>query len=371
MGFLRFGGRLFMGVFKKILWPIGILISAFDGVMAFMRSTESNMFLRIGDGIAGFMASFIGMPLNLLRDISVWVLKKFGFDDLAKKLGDLDFVSIVGKIYKAPFTAIVAVLDFIKNLFADPFGTLNQLWKDTLRTVGLAAVIGKKIVDILFIPINGAIKWIAEMFGWDKEQMQDFKLQDVIANAIGKVILEFKKFGPGLLFDVKNRWARAMAIFQKSWIRFGGFFAKIPEYALLTAQNTIFGPLGRAGREKKWKELSERETPGQTGEIQLVNDALERDLTNNLRTLKQAWANVGESIMFNGEDGPDPFARQQRIVATNNTTIFNRISLQQPGDNNVYDPGFGPGAQFGNTNPYSNLHQIGGGNPDSRYITGN
>ena len=106
MGFLRFGGRLFMGIFKKILFPIGILISAFDGVMAFMRSSESNLFLRIGDGFAGFMASFIGMPLNLLKDITAWVLEKMGFEGLAQKLGDLDFVKLVHKIYKAPFNII-------------------------------------------------------------------------------------------------------------------------------------------------------------------------------------------------------------------------------------------------------------------------
>jgi hypothetical protein len=353
MGFLRFGGRLFMGVFKKILWPIGIIMGLFAGVKSFMNSSESGILGKLGDFMGGFMADFIGMPLKLLRDIVGWIVKKIfpgsvnadGSFDTGSKFGafmqsfmDFPIMDTIKAFYKAPFKALEAVIGWVKMLFTDPLGAIKVLWKGIRRTFKMGADSAWPIIDFLMIPVNGIIKWIAGVFGWDKEQMQDFKLQDVIANAIGKVILEFKKFGPGLLFDVKNRWARAMAIFQKSWIRFGGFFAKIPEYALLVAQNTIFGPIGRAGREKKWKELSERETPGQTGEIQLVNDALERDLTNNLRTLKQAWANVGESIMFNGEDGPDPFARQQRIVATNNTNIFNRISLQQPGDLNVYDP---------------------------------
>ena len=65
----------------KILKPLGFLFSAFDGIMAAIN-TEGDFLDKLGAFTSAFIGDFVGAPLDLLKDITAWVLEKFGFDIL-------------------------------------------------------------------------------------------------------------------------------------------------------------------------------------------------------------------------------------------------------------------------------------------------
>jgi hypothetical protein len=102
-------GRVVAGVATlagRILWPLGILVSLFDGVTTFMNSDESNIALRFIDGIGAFIGDFIGAPLDLLKDLSAGVFRALGFDAVADFLNTWSFEdnikSLISYIARVP-----------------------------------------------------------------------------------------------------------------------------------------------------------------------------------------------------------------------------------------------------------------------------
>ena len=62
-------------LFGKLLWPIGVLFSAFDGIKTFIE-TEGSIFEKTLAGIYGFLGDFIGAPLDLIKGGFIFLLKK-------------------------------------------------------------------------------------------------------------------------------------------------------------------------------------------------------------------------------------------------------------------------------------------------------
>jgi len=290
MKFLRFGGRVFFAIFKKILYPIGILISAFDGVMAFMRSTESNMFLRIGDGIAGFFASFIGMPLNLLRDITAWVLKKFGFDDLAEKLGDMDFVKIVHKIYKAPFNIIASVWNFMKKMFNDPVGTIREMWHGVLRMMGVNPQSENVFYDLFLNMLSGISKWWLGTMGISEEVLNEINLRAMIHSGIQSWKRYFTLFIPSMITDFKNLFTRIKTGFLTGFERLSAIITNLP--ALLMADiNLLLGRLTEAEHKARYAEIFADD--GVNNRIAKI----ERDAMDIMTARNQLLQNMRDELM--------------------------------------------------------------------------
>ncbi len=76
----QFGGK-FGALFSKILWPVGFVISLFDGVKAYQESDADGFIAKLGDGVGGFLGSLIGAPFDLLKQGISWVIKKlFGVE---------------------------------------------------------------------------------------------------------------------------------------------------------------------------------------------------------------------------------------------------------------------------------------------------
>lgn len=86
-------------VFKVLFKPIGIiltLISTIQGAIAgYERGGWVNM---ITEGLAGLMSSLVGAPLNLIKEIGLWVGEKMGFlspEDRKKLSEEFDFEKII------------------------------------------------------------------------------------------------------------------------------------------------------------------------------------------------------------------------------------------------------------------------------------
>lgn len=244
MPFLRFGGRLFRGVFSKILLPIGVLISAFDGASAFMNSTESGILGRIGDFVGGFFGSFVGMPLNLIRDVFGWIVKKIipgatlddGTWDTENAVGywmakftSLDFVQLIHALYKAPFKAMEGIINWFKSAWDSPEGFMNTMWVRMLTKLGSNEKDG--LGGVFWNAMNKfATEAIPFMFGFEltEEQKKNVNMQKAFQKDMEKIRLFFRSIFPSLGFIIEKKSAEIYASFGRGFIDLKESFRQIP-----------------------------------------------------------------------------------------------------------------------------------------------
>jgi len=155
--FMKGGATKLLGVFGKILWPIGVLVSAFKGVKDFI-DTEGTIYDKFTAGISTALSDFVGAPLNLLKDLMAWGLKKLGFDEGAEWLKGIDFVKPIKDM-------ITTVMQWFGTLFSDPVEALKIA---ALGALNLLVAGATCLADIIMAPIKLAMDWIGGLFSWTK-----------------------------------------------------------------------------------------------------------------------------------------------------------------------------------------------------------
>ena len=120
---------------NRILWPIGFLFSAYEGITDFMNSDKEGFIARLGDGFAGFFGDFIGAPFDLLKAGVRWIWNNvFGLEPdengkvpentwagwFSNKMGDFSFENTIKGIVSGAFDMAQAAFDWVKGLFMNP-----------------------------------------------------------------------------------------------------------------------------------------------------------------------------------------------------------------------------------------------------------
>ena len=124
----------FAGTIGKVLKPIGFIFSFVEGIQEAFK-TEGDIFDKLTAGLSRFVADFIGAPLNLLKDLSGFLLKQLGFENVSKKLKEFD-------IEEALFSFVNGAFKFLKAIFTgDLKGAVNIL-KDFFSTIGKSILKG-------------------------------------------------------------------------------------------------------------------------------------------------------------------------------------------------------------------------------------
>ena len=124
------GAKVVGGMLKRVLWPIGILFSLFDGVRDYQDSDAEGYIERLGDGVGGFVGDLIGAPFDLLKGAVRWLFNKaFGLEvdpetgkvtneeaGMAKlisdSIGEFSFEKFFGGLTKVPFKILQGIVDF-------------------------------------------------------------------------------------------------------------------------------------------------------------------------------------------------------------------------------------------------------------------
>jgi len=113
--FSKFLGRI-LGNFTGIL---PIILGVWDGIMGAIegfKETDGSMFEKIMGGIKGALVGIIkGMitiPLDLLKDMTSWLLSKFGFEDAAATLDSFSFSTLFTDAFEGFFNLVKKILDF-------------------------------------------------------------------------------------------------------------------------------------------------------------------------------------------------------------------------------------------------------------------
>ena len=143
------GGSLKNGVMKipgvgfaarligRILWPVTLLFSLFEGFKAGKAESEkesSNWYTILGEGVGGVLGYLLGGLVDLVKNAAIWLITKgFGLttDDEGVIQGDglgvkvlniikeFSFMDLIRKIVAAPFHMVSNIAGFITGMFTD------------------------------------------------------------------------------------------------------------------------------------------------------------------------------------------------------------------------------------------------------------
>ena len=161
-------------VLGKIFLPITILMSAFDFVTGFMDGyDEGGVLGGLEGGISKLFQGLIGMPLDLLKSGVGYILGFFGFDKAKEALDKFSFSQLIDDLVGSIFSGLQGVFGFLANLFDFSDLTIFKVFS--------------KLVDIVFLPLNLAINFVKDIFGFG-DQEEPFSFGDFISGMIGKAV---------------------------------------------------------------------------------------------------------------------------------------------------------------------------------------
>jgi hypothetical protein len=254
----------------KILYPIGILMSVYDGFSAFGKSDEETFLGKFGDGFSAFVGSFIGAPLDLIKNGLVWGIgKMFGLSPGANGrynsnsgLGrflnaakGMSFEETIKGIVKAPFDLFTNAGLYIDELArkqeeGGDKAVFKKLWEDTKKSVYGTIPAAEWLFDLI---IGNAAKTLAEVATGKELSDEEFTINPItsIRNFIKKIngqleiqqedkdgtvreVSKFKAFfnnaGDRMLGDLKEDWNDIKAVFRK----LTNFFTEMPENIMIS-----------------------------------------------------------------------------------------------------------------------------------------
>ena len=188
----------------KIFLPLTILMGVYDGITGFMAgysdeegNTGDKIFAGIREGLAKVIENLIGLPLDLLKSGLTWLIKTFfGESEVTKSLESFSFKETIGDMVRLPFDLIKGAYNWIKTLFTDPAAALEELWTGLVGDGGL--------IDLLFTPIDKALKWVMGVFGFSvplDENGKEYSIMGIIKDALTGFVNFFKEL---FSIDVKS-----------------------------------------------------------------------------------------------------------------------------------------------------------------------
>lgn len=181
----------------RFLGPLGVIITgiigAFAAVEGFLKGYEENGLIGgIEGAVKGLIGELVAKPLDLVRELAAWLARQFGFAKVSAFLQSFSFVEIYDKLLTGLFDVVEVTVDFIKGIFTDPIGTLNDLWNGLKNLLQI-----NNIVDLLYLPVNLAVRWIQDRFQWGDPD-EPFMLSTFLADSINGAVNWFlDRFGFG------------------------------------------------------------------------------------------------------------------------------------------------------------------------------
>ena len=190
-GLLTVGGKVtgFLGavggLIGKFLWPLGLLVSMYDGVMAFINEKGTPIQKTIA-GLTATVASFIGAPLDLIKNIAMKIAKALFLDTdengniivtgmgsaVASFIDKFSFQDSIKAIPRLISNIIQSVLEFLK----DPIGIGKSILGDLVE--GIKTLFFAAMRTILYsIDIPGAKKIADTYFMTDEQRLAEINKQ--------------------------------------------------------------------------------------------------------------------------------------------------------------------------------------------------
>ena len=289
-GFILGPGGKFIRLISKILWPLTVILGAYDLVTGFIE-TEGNIFDKTEGGLKKMIKNMLGIPLDLIKKGIVWVMKKIFPGQVDEETGEFkdtglgrylsmfeDFSiaekidNLIGFIFDVPRNAI----EWIGTLFSDPKEALTQLWTSLLPTLG--AGIGG-LMDIIFLPVRLAIDWVSRKFGFRDEDAPVFSFKTFIRESFDKVTEWLGGLPNRMLQGIREWWVDTKFEMMIGFVGLTEFLEELPRRIELMAKQKLYtGSWDQWARDelKELDKTSEKSTKMIEGFIALKASEMER-----------------------------------------------------------------------------------------------
>ena len=189
----------FLKVMGRLLWPLGVFMSALDGIEAY-KNTEGSAWDKFSAGISAFVGDFLGAPLDLLKSGLAWVLGKFGWNEEAEQIKAFNIEEKITNLIQGVLDFPEKAFEWIKSLFADPVPALKELWQGVMGSVDGAVGAATTLLDIVWWPVNQFIDWVTKKLGWRSEDAPTFNLREEITGWVS----DFWSWFTGWLPDISK-----------------------------------------------------------------------------------------------------------------------------------------------------------------------
>ena len=134
------------GIAGKVLAPLGIIMVAWDTIMGAIDGFSEgsglidSLFLGLKGAIDGFVTSLITVPMDLIKDLVSWVLKKFGFDEASESLDSFSFTDLFKSMTQGIYDFLDGLIDSIVGVFTKGIDivsnfSMEDFFIDILRSI--------------------------------------------------------------------------------------------------------------------------------------------------------------------------------------------------------------------------------------------
>lgn len=289
------GGGGVLKLMGKILWPIGIILSLFDGVTAF-KDEKGTFYDKLGAGIGGFIGSFVGAPFDLLKGAINWLLKKI-FPGLTTEDGKWDESTVLGSwlskfegfsiaemisnLVKGMFALPKKAIEWIKDKFSIGVDFLTDMWQALLKKFSTPEGAISGLIDLLFWPIVATVRLVKKIFGWSEDDAPAFSIGDFVVETFGTIIDWFKKLPAKISLTIREFTTAAIAGMKLDFMDLVDLLKTFPARILLMTK-TALNPFDEIGSDKYNAKLAKLTEPSEErlAEKNAIIDKLRTDLAN-------------------------------------------------------------------------------------------
>jgi len=177
-------------VLGRLLWPITLLMSAYDFISGFIEGYKKDGIIGgLRDGVSKLFSNLIGAPLNMLKDAAAWVLRQFRFNESAEELKKFDFKKIITDIISWPYNT---VLDLVYGKEKTPEQKAIDDRQQKIRELGID--VNRREMGIR------SLKADAEHQGWletDESQARAVKKYTMAQKELDKMKAELESLRAG------------------------------------------------------------------------------------------------------------------------------------------------------------------------------
>ena len=134
-----------------ILAVVAGIVAAIGFIKGFMEGfSEGGIFGGLKEGMMKLFDWFIGLPVKILKDITVWALNALGMESLASALDAFPLVESLRKMFSFIIDLIVVPVGFVMDTIGGIFGGLFEIIMAPIRAFGTAIMAVFDSIDNIF-----------------------------------------------------------------------------------------------------------------------------------------------------------------------------------------------------------------------------
>src|SRR5210317_394104 len=134
-----------------IIAVVAGIVAAIGFIKGFMEGfSEGGIFGGLKEGMMKLFDWFIALPLNILKDITVWALNALGMENLASALDAFPLVESLRKMFSFIMDLIVTPIGFVIDTVTGIFGGLFDVIMAPIKAFGTAIMAVFEQIDNIF-----------------------------------------------------------------------------------------------------------------------------------------------------------------------------------------------------------------------------